>query len=213
MAKLLLDGIEYQQFEADKLNVVTTKSLYLQFLDALPNSTVQSKYSEYNWDTIWERLDSAVLQPKARNILFFLIHERLFTRELGHRFIPAVITNPLCIRCEQNTVESTVHLMCECMKIIEPWNSIRDILETIDISLVFETDQSLINLNYNTASTSNSILWIIGEYLVFIDEEKVCSGKSSSSLLNYLRCRWLECSKLAMPSIGFIPGLFSVGVG
>ena len=97
----------------------------------------------------------------------------------------------------------------ECLKIIEAWKSLRDILETIDVSLVFETDKSLINLNYNETILSNSIIWLIGEYVALI-EEVVSSNKSLSSykLLSHLRSRWLECMRLSIPDIGFIPGLF-----
>ena len=123
--------------------------------------------------------------------------------------MPLTITSQFCIRCEENSVESIVHKFCECLKIIEAWNSLRDILETIDVSLVFETDKSLINLNYNETILSNSIIWLIGEYVALI-EEVVSSNKSLSSykLLSHLRSRWLECMRLSIPDIGFIPGLF-----
>ena len=163
---------------------------------------------------IWARLDSGVLHPEARDHLFYIIHERVFTRKRGHRILRNVIQDPTCIRC-QTSVETIIHRFSSCSQVLEAWNQLRNILEILDNSLCFETDHSLINLYYSEPISHNSVLWLIGEYIMYIEQEVVLSNRkvSGHGLLNRLQSRWLECSKLSIPDLELIPGLFPTGVG
>ena len=201
------------RFVLGNLDEITTKSIYATFAEALPPPRIQNKYLERDWNKVWERLNSGVLHPFSRDLLFFMLHERVFTRERAHRILNA--ENPFCIFCDSCEVESVIHRFSTCSQIVGTWMSFRRSLEFLDHRVAQESDDSILHLYYQEMLASNSILWLIGEYVVFIEKEVVLANRNVSglSLLNHLRSRWLECSRLNIPDLGFIPGLFPTGVG
>ena len=177
---------------------------------------VESAYPDRNWVKAWQRLSSGVLVPLTREHLFFILHDQVFTRERGYRIQHNQIDSPYCIFCPNDISLDTVHhRYCECFKVIDSWNSLRDLLENLDPSLMHERDLSLINLCYQEPLSGNSVLWLIGEYVSLIEEEVVLFKRSISAtkLMTHLRNRWHECSTLKMPLLEFIPGLFPTGIG
>ena len=216
MCRLLSVGLESKIFSITNLSQVITKTLYNAFVKDLQPANVVGRHPDRDWEKAWKRLDSGVLQPEARDHLFYVLHERVFTRERGFRFLRNSIESPNCIRCEQNAIDSVIHRYSECILVLDAWSTLRNLLERLDQSLCFESDHSLIHLYYLEPMGSNSVLWLIGEYLVYIEREFIFSNRkvSGSGLLSCLRSRWSDCTRIAMPNLEFIPGLFPItGVG
>ena len=216
MCLLLQEGLLDNHFDLNHLGDSTTKEIYKSMTETLPLPNICVEYPDRDWTEVWERLNSGVLRPLTRDFLFFIVHDRVFTRERGYRIQHHQIEDPYCLYCSDNsTIDTVLHKYCECSRVVEPWNKLRDLLEDLDFSLIQESDHSLLNLYYKQPLHSNSVLWLIGEYLTFIDNEQLYPNKSVSvnALQNHLRIRWLMCSKLAIPMLDFIPGLFPTGVG
>ena len=74
--------------------------------------------------------------------------------------------NPFCPHCKDFLVESVIDRYSQYVGVKESWNILRDIMETIDSSLIFETDHCLIHLYYTEPMCANSILWL---YIDFIN--------------------------------------------
>ena len=91
----------------------------------------------------------------------------------------------------------------------DAWSTLRDLLETIDQNIIPETDYALLHLFYEEPIMANSVLWLLGEYIDYIETEVVLMGRkvSGSGLISNLRARRFSCALQAMPDIGFIPGL------
>ena len=214
MCSLLNEGFDSERFVVGNLDEITTKSIYMTFAEDLPPPRIQNKYLDRDWNKVWARLNSGVLHPFSREVLFFMIHERTFTRERAHRILN-VIETPFCDKCGSDIVESVIHRFSTCSRVHSTWLSLRSTLETLDSSLCQESEDSILHLYYEESLASNSILWLIGEYVVFIENEVVLSNRnvSSQSLSNHLRSRWIECSKLNIPNLEFILGLLPTGVG
>ena len=102
--ELLLEGLECNRFDINALDDATTKSIYQSYLELMPPPPIEIKYPERDWPKTWLRLNNGVLTPSSRDILYLIVHERVFTRERGHRFIPNLIDSPFCTRCPQNEV-------------------------------------------------------------------------------------------------------------
>ena len=215
MHSLLVNGLDNGFFLLDNLNETTTKSIYLCMSEGDPPAKVELNYPDRDWQKAWERLNSGILLPLAKEHLFFILHDRVFTRERGYRLQFRNIDSPYCISCSVRSLDTVSHRYCECLKVIDAWNTLRDLLENLDSSLIHERDLSLINLCYLEPLRKHSVLWLIGEYIVLIEQEVIFCDRSisSSKLLSHLRSRWLECSKLSIPMLEFIPGLFPTGIG
>ena len=134
--------------------------------------------------------------------------DRVYTRERGFRFSNQV-DSPFCTRCLTNSIENQTHRYASCVLVPDAWNCLRELLESVDEDIIYETDHSLLHLYYSESINGNSILWLIAEYIDLVEREVVISNRklSASHLLNHLRARKFACARLAMPDIGFIPGL------
>ena len=121
--------------------------------------------------------------------------------------------HPLCV-CSKG-LDSLLHRYIHCERVSPAWETLRDMIETIEPDMLFESNHSLINLYFESSPLESSILWLIGEYVDLVEKEAVPLNKElrSQNLLCHLRTRKLECLKTSMPDIGFIPGLFQSGVG
>ena len=111
--------------------------------------------------------------------------------------------------------ETIQHKFVKCLFLSECWKTLRDFIENIEPLSTFESDHSLLNLYFTPFQREISILWLIGEYVAFVDRESLTKNRrvSSPEFCHYLRQRWLECKNMAMPFIGIIPGLFPSGIG
>ena len=168
-----------------------------------------------NWNEIWKRLNSGVLSSPAKDSLYFIVHERAYTRERGFRLLPNVYETPFCLKCDSNLIESQVHKYCLCSSVSDAWCLVRQLMENLDISIVFESDFSIIHLFYTEPLHGHSVLWLIGEYVCLVESVAIKENKKLSRdiLLNHLRQKWLEIQHMATHAIDFIPGLFPVGIG
>ena len=182
----------------------------------LSPANIELRFPDRDWPRVWNRLNSGVLLPLTRECMFFIIHDRVFTRERGYRLNHLQVDSPYCVRCIPNTWEESIeHRYCSCIRVCDSWDALRSLLESLDSTLLLETDLSIINLCYQEPMSGNATLWMIGEYIVFIEKEVIMSNKhvSGNRLMAHLRTRWMECSKSAIPSLQFIPALFRTGNG
>ena len=81
--------------------------------------------------------------------------------------------------------------------------------------MMFESDYSFLNLSFVKSLKDSTVLWIIGEYVQYVEEEVVLKNRkvNREDLLHHLRTRKLECANVCMDALDFIPGLYPSGIG
>ena len=161
MSKHLLEGIESSMFSLTDIDGSTTKSMYGRLLDSLLPAKITQQYPDRDWERVWHRLNHGVLSPLSKEHLYLILHERVFTRERAYFLNYHNIDSPSCNLCNDNSPATILHRYCECSAVLDAWNRLRDLLETLDSSTIMETDHSLINLYYDEPLCGNSILWLI----------------------------------------------------
>ena len=129
--------------------------------------------------------------------------------------MPKMVETPFCDRCSNNEIESILHRYTSCEMVLEAWNGLKEIIESIDITMVFESDHSLLNLYYQEPIQGTAVLWLIGVYVDYTEKEVILNNRriTRSNLINHIKAKWFESIRIAMPDLGFIPGLFRTGVG
>ena len=99
----------------------TAKDLYKGYTSTLPPPKVIFKF-DVEWTRVWERLNSAVLDPLAREQLFMVIHNIVPNRE--RLFMKMnMVNSPNCLLCHER--EDNVHLFMECILVREAWGWVR----------------------------------------------------------------------------------------
>ena len=79
------------------LKKTSAKSLYLGFTSSFPPPKVVFKYN-VDWNQVWHRLQSPMLEPRAREIFFLVINNIVANRDrLFNKF--NMVQSPKCIKC------------------------------------------------------------------------------------------------------------------
>ena len=91
----------------------------------------------------------------------------------------------------------------------------RDILESHDQLTLFEPDESLINLSFTNLYREEPVVWLIGEYVAYIEHEVILGNRrvGRADFLGHLTAKKLEYRFMMLPDIGFIPGIDQSGIG
>ena len=134
---------------------------------------------------------------------FFILHERTFTKERANLLMPIKHESPACEHCPQDIVGNQIHRYAQCVKVNDAWQEVFSIIVSLDISMVFETDHSLIHLYFSESSREADILWVIGEYVDYVEKETVLKNRkiSSTEILSYLKSRIHNCRNLPISYI------------
>ena len=145
-----------------------------------------------------------------------IIHGKGSTRERGHRILPNTYESPQCLNCLAGCDETILHRYTQCVWVRDTWGLVRELLESLDALILFESDHSLINLYFDTVIVREEpFIWILGEYLTYIEREVILNNRRVNRVefIGYLKAKRIENSFLPIPEIGLIPGLDTTGIG
>ena len=180
----------------------------------MPPHSIELKYPERDFRLAWKRLSSGLLSKTARSLYFLIVHERSATRERGFRLLRTRYDSPYCGKgC--NELETQTHKYTTCAGLFSVWCFLRDQVEHIEPELVFVTDTNLLNLNFPRLLNESTVIWLLGQYIEFIEDEFLSRGNkvSVSKFKGYVAEAKSNCTNVAMPELGHIPGLTATGIG
>ena len=102
-----------------------------------------------------------------------------------------------------------------CPFVSQAWAKVLEFIFALEPTLVFESNYDILHLNFPCLNHDLTVIWLLGCYLEFIEEESVTAnnGISGAQLSGFLGAKFSECKYRAMPSISKIPGLGPSGIG
>ena len=207
----ITEALEDDVFSVSDITDITTKCIYLSLLESIPPPKVEAKYPDYDWPLIWVRLKSGVFSPAAKSFLYLILHDRVSTKERGHRLMPGRFPSPFCTRCDsQVQVEETCsHRYLHCERVSEAWEWVRTVLVMLEPSTGLLDDISVLRLCFSRSMRENALLWVIGVFIVLVETEVVTKDNKldHNSLLGYFRQRKQQSNLQAIPELGPIPGI------
>ena len=152
---------------------ITTKQLYMSLSESLPPAGIEERYVDNGWSRTWHLLSSRVLSSEASSALYLLVHERVGTRERGHRLMPNRYTTSTCPRC--NTYEeSMIHHYIQCGFVSDVCSCIMSTILHLDPFLSNLDDMSVLQLRFPASIHDNAIVWLLGNYIDLVEKEVVC---------------------------------------
>ena len=128
--------------------------------------------------------------------------------------MPHIHESPLCDQgC--NIVETQTHKYVECVSVVQAWSHLRTLLISLEPQLSSESNHDLLHLNFSLYPLENTILWLLGHYIEFIEDAVfIKKGRvSGPQLAGYIFANWQRDRLRAMPSISHIPGIDPDGIG
>ena len=206
MKELLLAGIVVGDIDVRRLNKTTAKYLYSSFTSSFPPPKVVYKY-EVNWDKVWMRLQSSMLEPRAREILFMIIHNIIPNRDrLFSKFNMA--PDPFCLHCR--VLHDNSHIFSECQLVREAWFWTRQrLLDMVPQENASTSNFEFINLMFDSYVLENEVIWILGIWVELVWNFVICKKKSLNleTVKSEISLRFITHQNSNLPALAHINGL------
>ena len=84
---LLSDANLCERLNSSDFSRISTGEIFLSYTKSVPPTKIELSPLERDWSLIWKRLCFNIFSPMAYNCLFLVVHEKVNTRERGHRLL------------------------------------------------------------------------------------------------------------------------------
>ena len=157
-------------FDPTQVGRVTAKSLSKEFTSSFPPPKVMFKF-DVDWQLVWSRLASPVLDPLAREFLFMIVNNSVPNRERLNLKMN-LVNSPNCSVC--NIREDNTHLCTECVMVRESWGWARlRLLSLLPDDCAHTSNFEMLNLMFAEHVRDLEVVWLIGTVVEFNWTEKI----------------------------------------
>ena len=124
--------------------------------------------SDRDYGIAWKRLHSPVVDIKARDVLFLLLHNKLPVKERLFRI--GQKHDPYCIKCARAEVNDIVHFFCLCEAVCNTWTWLKGQVVKLGQMDARVDDWEIINLCFVNSNRDAEIVWMISSYVLYVWE-------------------------------------------
>ena len=114
IAELVTEMMISDRVTAETIKTITNKTVYAEMTSSFPPPKVVME-SNRDYSKAWRRFHNPVVDSKAKDVLFLLLHNKLPVRERLFRI--GLRHDPYCLRCAGAEVHDIVHLFCSCVAV------------------------------------------------------------------------------------------------
>ena len=88
-------------------------------------------------------------------------------------------------------------------------------MESIEPTIIYETDYSVLHLCFRRLENDLPIVWLLGQYLAYVEKEVFIDNRtvSGAQIRGWLQSKLPEARNMAMNEIGHITALDPSGIG
>ena len=206
MKSLLVGSIFVEEIDVNNLKKVSAKSLYAGNTSSFPPPKIVFKY-DVDWGLVWKRMQSSMLDPRAREVIFMLVNNIVANRDrLFNKF--HMVPSPNCQYC--NVLHDNVHLFCECILVREAWFWVRQrLLGLLPDAHARTSNFEFLNLMFEKDIMESEVLWMIRHYVQLVWEIVICKKKylKLETMKSEYELRYLTHQKSNLPHLNYIVGL------
>ena len=167
IADLVVEMMISEKVTVGTIKNITNKTVYAEMTSTFPPPKVVMESSR-EYSTAWKRLHSAVVDVKARDVLFLLLHNKLPVKERLFRI--GLKHDPYCLKCDGAEVNDIVHFFCICEEVCNTWCWLkRQVVQLGQMEAGVE-DEEIINLCFVKSSRETEIVWLVGSYVLYVWE-------------------------------------------
>ena len=124
--------------------------------------------SNRDYSIVWRRLNSRVIDSKAKDVLFLLVHNKLPVKERLFRI--GLRHDPYCLKCEGAEVHDIVHFFCYCDAVSNTWSWVKRQVVQLGQMGAGADDWEIINLLFTNSSHDTEIVWLVSYYVLYVWE-------------------------------------------
>merc|ERR1711947_16888 len=156
-----------EKVSAGTIKSLTNKTVYAEMTSSFPPPKVVME-SNRDYSIAWRRLHSPIVDCKARDVLFLLLHNKLPVKERLFRI--GLRHDPYCIKCTGAEVHDIVNFFCTCESVSNTWSWLKSRVMRLGHMGASVDDWDLVNLLYLKSSHDAEIVWMISYYVLYVWE-------------------------------------------
>ena len=156
-----------EKVSAGSMKRLTNKTVYAVMTSSFPPPKVVMENSR-DYSSAWRRLHSPVVECKARDVLFLLIHNKLPVKERLFRI--GLRNDPYCLKCAGAEVHDIVHFFCTCGAVSNSWSWLKSQVVQLGQMGAGVDDWDLLNLLFLSSSRDAEIIWLVSSYVLYVWE-------------------------------------------
>ena len=206
MKELLISEIVIGGINVKELRKVSCKALYSGFTSTFPPPKVVYKY-DIDWNRVWGNLQSAMLEPRGREILFMIVHNIVPNRDrLFNKF--NMVPSHDCVHC--GIIHDNVHLFCECQLVREAWFWVRQRLLGLLPDIFGNTSNfEFLHLMFEFSIMNNEVIWMLGVWVQLVWNTVICKKKhlKIESVQSEFSLKFVSHQNSHLPALAHIIGL------
>ena len=144
---------------------LTNKKVYRELTSSFHPPKVVLE-SDLDYRVAWRRLHSTVVDIKARDVMFLLLHNKLSVKERLFRI--RLKPDPYCPTCARAEICDIIHFFCSCDAVSVMWSWLRRQVMMLGRMGPNVADWDIINLFFPKSSRCREILWLVSNYVLYV---------------------------------------------
>ena len=176
---------------AASLKAVTNKTVYVAMTSALPPPKVV-RDSNLDYSLAWSRLHCSVVDARARNVMYLLIHNKLPVQERLFRI--KLRNDPYCQSCVGAEIADIEHFFSQCYGMVGTWTLVKkEILKYGKFHNNVE-DWRILNLLLPKSRLDKELVWLISSYVLYVWDSIYTRGADvkADQFFGFLRFKYKE---------------------
>ena len=157
----------------DSIKLLNNKAVYAEMTSSFPPPKVVRE-SGRDYGIVWTRLHSAVVEFRARDIMFLLLHNKLPIRERLFRI--RLRPDPYCQYCVGAEIADVEHFFCSCERIVGVWSWVKRQVGKFMGQKQNIPDWDLLNLFLPSSDYEMENIWLVSSYVLYVWETVFVRG-------------------------------------
>ena len=191
IAELFAELMIADTLTAGSVKSITNKIVYVEMTSSLPPPKVVRE-SNLDYSLAWSRLHYAVVDARARDVMYLLIHNKLPVQERLFRI--KLRNDPYCQSCVGAEIADIEHFFSLCDGTVGTWTLVKkEILKYGKFHNNVE-DWRILNLLLPKSRLDKELVWLISSYVLYVWDSIYTRGADvkADQFFGFLRFKYKE---------------------
>ena len=191
IAELFAEMMIGDTLTAGSLKSITNKIVYGEMTSSLPPPKVVRE-SNLDYSLAWSKLHCSVVDARARDVMYLLLHNKLPVQERLFRI--KLKNDPYCQRCVGAEIADMEHYFSQCDGIVGTWSLVKkEILRYGKFDNNVD-DWRILNLLFPKSRLDKELIWLISSYVLYVWDSVYTRGADvrAEQFFGFLRFKYKE---------------------
>ena len=191
VAEVFADMMISDAVTAGTLKSITNKIVYAEMTSSFPPPKVVME-SKLDYSLTWTRLHNSVVDARARDVMYLLIHNKLPVPERLFRI--RLKNDPYCQTCMGAEISDVEHFFAKCGGIVGTWSMMKNEILRYGNFRNDVDDWKILNLMFPKSKLDKELTWLVSSYVLYVWDSVYVRGAEvrAEQFFGFLRFKYKE---------------------